>query len=135
MLRGTHLLRTFCWPDSVGLDSRCTTDYVSLGNVIHLSEFQLFHLKNGAKLQSGVSVKCNHRGKVPGEENTLHRTAYQVQSDSSSWIWNAWRVGFSFFPDSSLAQGQPCMFPVSTHLQDTTPISIAQVLPAFEAEL
>ena len=40
-----------CWPDSVGLHSRPTTDCVSLGKLLHPSELLLFHLKNGAKLQ------------------------------------------------------------------------------------
>lgn len=88
-----------------------------------------------AKLLSGVRVKCNYRGKAPRAEDILH--PYCLRS-SVRFLFLAPEPPESglrsVFLDSSPTQGQPCVFPGSSHQQDPTPISTAPDLPALQAE-
>lgn len=114
------------------MDSKPTTDCVSLGKLLHLSELLLLDLNNGAKPQSGVRVKCDHRGKAPGAEGTV--CPYCLPK-SVRFLFLALESGLSsVFPDSSPILGQLCVFPGSGHPQDPVPVSTAPVLFALKTE-
>lgn len=96
---------------------------MSFGKLLYLSELLLNHLKNGAKLLSVMRVKCNHGGKAPRPEGTPYPYGLPNLVNSSSWLWNPQRVGFSLsFQILPLPKGNPvCSQALVTH----------RILPSF----